>query len=250
MKQQLLTFSLALSLCICSPALAWHDATHMAIFKAAGLDNYAYLAVGPDMAKEKSGGYEDGNHYRDNAKGVIVTATMVLDQVRDYNCRCNDEGHLYGAIIAALNQYQERKSRDKQARYPLGFAGHYIGDLSMPLHNVDYNDFNKAWHSANDGAVEGDENEPTDSKVARIAAGIREKMNRLPPYRFSAAKDDPAKFNHELAKKIAEIANRAIALGYAMQEANPQRTVMSSEEAYGQLAESAALLKAAFAALQ
>jgi len=249
MQRHLLTFSLVLSLCICSPALAWHDATHMAVFKAAGLDNYAYLAVGPDMAKEKSGGYEDGNHYRDNAKGVIVTADMVLDQVRDYDCRCNDGGHLYGAIIAALNQYRERRSRDKHALYPLGFAGHYIGDLSMPLHNVAYNDFNKAYHSANDGAVEGGENESTDVKVARITAGIREKMNRLPPYRFPAAKDNPEKFNFELAKKIAEIANKAMALGYAMQEANPQITVMSSDEAYGQLAESAALLRAAFAAL-
>ena len=251
MKRHLLIFSLFLSLGICSPAIAWHDATHMAVIRAAGLDDYAYLAVGPDMAKEKSGGYEEGNHYRGNAKGVVVTADMVLDQVRDYNCRCNDEGHLYGAIIAALNQYRERKSKkDKQARYPLGFAGHYIADLSMPLHNTAYNDFNKAWHSANDGAVEGDESEPTDARVARIAAGIRERMNRLTPCRFPAAKDDPAKFNLELAKKIAEIANRAMALGYAMQEANPQKTVMSSDEAYGQLAESAALLKAAFAAQQ
>jgi len=251
MQRHFLTLSLFLSLCICSPALAWHDATHMAVMKAAGLDNYAYLAVGPDMAKEKSGGYEDGNHYRGNAKGVVVTADMALDQVRDYNCRCNDEGHLYGAIIAALKQYRERKGKkDKQARYPLGFAGHYIGDLSMPLHNTVYNDFNRTWHSANDGAVEGDENEPTDARVVRISAGIRERMSRLAPYRFPAAKDDPAKFNLELAQKIAEIANKAMALGYAMQDANPPRTVMSSDEAYGQLAESAALLKAAFAALQ
>src|SRR5689334_14086759 len=130
MKRLLLT-SFFLILTLCSPSLAWHDATHMAVLKAAGLDNYAYLAVGPAMAKDKSGGYEDANHYRDNAKGVVVTADMVLDQVRDYNCRCNDGGHLYGAIIAALSQYRELKSRDKHARYPLGFAGHYIGDLSM-----------------------------------------------------------------------------------------------------------------------
>jgi len=250
MQRHLLTLTLALSLFICSPAFAWHDATHMAVMKAAGLDNYAYLAVGADMSKEKSGGYEDGNHYRNNAKGVIVTADMVLDQVRDYNCRCNDEGHLYGAIIAALIQYQERQSSSKYDRYPLGFAAHYIGDLSMPFHNVDYNDFNKANHSANDGVVEGDESEPTDVKVARIAKGIQQRMKGLPAYRLPPAKDDITKFKLELAKKIAEIANKAMSLGYAMQEANPQRTIMSTEVAYGQLAESAALLKAAFAALQ
>src|SRR6185369_7864230 len=117
MQRHLLTFTLALSLFICSPALAWHDATHMAVMKAAGLDDYVYLAVGADMAKEKSGGYEDGNHYRDNAKGTVVTSAMVLDQVRDYNCRCNDGGHLYGAIIAALNQYRESRGGGKYARY-------------------------------------------------------------------------------------------------------------------------------------
>src|SRR6185369_8883677 len=162
----------------------------------------------------------------------------------------NGDGHLYGAIIAALNQYREGKNSNKYTRYPLGFAAHYLGDLSMPLHNVEYNVFNKTYHSANDGVVEGDENEPTDAKVARIAKGIQERMKSLPPYKLPPAKDDITLFNLAFAKKIAEIANKSISLGYAMQEANPQRTIMSMDEAYGQLAESAALLKAAFAALQ
>ena len=247
---QRLLLTLILSILLSSPALAWHDATHMAVMKAAGLGNYAYLAVGADMAKEKSGGYEDGNHYRNNPKGTVVTADMVLDQVRDYNCRCGGEGHLYGAIVAALNQYREGKNGGKYARYPLGFAAHYIGDLSMPLHNVDYNEFNKANHAANDGVVEGDESEPTDAKVARITRGIQARMKTLSPYRLPPAKNDVAKFNRELAKRIADIANKSIALGYAMQEPNRQRTVMSADEAYGQLAMSAALLKAAYAALQ
>jgi hypothetical protein len=55
---QLLLLSLTLSLFIASPALAWHDATHMAVMKAAGLGNYAYFAVGADMAEGKSGGSE------------------------------------------------------------------------------------------------------------------------------------------------------------------------------------------------
>ena len=176
---------------------------------------------------------------------------MVLDQVRDYNCRCNDEGHLYGAIVAALNQYRQGKIKSvKYNRYSLGFAAHYIGDLSMPLHNVDYNNFNKTHHAANDGVVEGDESEPTDAKVERIAAKIRQKMKLLPPYRFPSAKEDLTRFNLALAQKIAEIANKSAALGYAMQAADPQQTIMTADEAYVQLAESAALLKAAFAALQ
>jgi hypothetical protein len=250
MHRHLLPLTLAILLSISSPALAWDDATHMAVMKAAGMDNYAYLAVGADMSKMKSGGHEDGNHYRNNAKGVKVTADMVLDQVHDYNSRDNDKGHLYGAIIAALTQYREYKNSGRYARYPLGFAAHYIGDLSMPLHNTDYNDFNKAYHRANDGVVEGGEDEATDVKVARIATEIRKRMAGRPAYRLPRAKNDVMKFNHELAQKIAEIANKSIALGYAMQDSKPQKTLMSTDDAYGQLAESAALLKAAFAALQ
>lgn len=248
MQRYFLTISLALSIFVYSPALAWNDATHMAVMKAAGLDRYAYLAVGADMSKEKSGGYEDGNHYRNNGKDIKVTVDIVLDQVRDYNCRCNGEGHLYGAIIAALNQYRESKGSSKYARYSLGFAAHYIGDLSMPFHNIVYNEFNKANHSANDGVVEGDENEPTDAKVARIAKEIQIRM-KVPPYQLPTAKDDVTKFNLELAKKIAEIANKSIALGYSIQESNPQRTIMSADEAYEQLAESASLLKAVYSAV-
>jgi hypothetical protein len=250
MQRHLAVFALLLSLLTGSPALAWHDATHMAVVKAAGLDDYVYLAVGADMAKEKSGGYEDGNHYRDNPKGTVVTAAMVLDQVRDYNCRCNDGGHLYGAIIAALNQYRESRGGGKYARYHLGFAAHYIGDLSMPLHNVEYNLFNRTWHSANDGVVEGDGGEAMDARVARIAGRIRERMKELAPVTLPPAREDAAKFNQALAERIAQIANRAMALGFAMQDANPQRQIMTEHEAYGQLAESAALLKAVFSALQ
>lgn len=230
-------------------AFAWNDLTHMAVMKAAGLGDLAYLAVGADMAKEKAAGHEDGNHYRDNARGVVVTADMVLDQVRDYNCRCID-GQLYGAIVAALNEYRELKNRNKYARYPLGYAAHYIGDLSMPLHNIVYDDFNKANHQANDGIVEDGERGTTDEKVARIARNIRQQMKLLTPYRLPPARDGIREFNTALAKKIAEIANGAMALGFAMHNASPPRPLMTREEAYRQLAESALLLQAAYAALQ
>lgn len=250
MRPHLVALALILPLLFSSPSLAWHDATHMAVAKAAGLDDFAYLAVGADMAKEKSGGYEDGNHYCNNSNSVTVSAQMVLDQVRDYDCRCNDEGQLYGAIIAALNQYRERKAAGRYPLYPLGFAAHYIGDLSMPLHNVVYDEFNRANHLANDGVVEKNETGSTEAKVARIAAKIQDRMKGLPPYQFPKAKDDARKFNEALAKKIAEIANRSIRLAHSMRDSKPQRAMLSRDEAYGQLAQSAALLKAAFAALQ
>lgn len=250
MTRTFTALALFLFFLITTPAHAWHDATHMAVMEAAGLHNFAYLAVGADMAKEKSGGHEDGNHYRNNAKGVTVTPDMVLDQVRDYNCRCGGEGHLYGAIVAALNQYRERRSDGKYDRYPLGYAAHYIADLSMPLHNTEYNLFNQTYHSANDGVVEGSNDEPIEVKVSRIARQIEKRMLVLAPLQLPPAKEGMTKFNQALAKRIAEIANSSMALGYAMQDSKPQRTRMTEDEAYRRLAQSAQLLKTAFAALQ
>lgn len=228
--------------------MAWHDATHMAVVKAAGLDDYVYLAVGADMAKEKAGAVEGGNHYNNTPRGVKVTPEMVLAQVRDYNKQGDSDGHLYGAIVAALNDYLIRGAGGKYDRYPFGYAAHYIGDLSMPFHNIAYDAFNRANHAANDGIVEttGPRDEPMDAKVARLAAEIQKRMGRLPVVQLST---DVKRFHKELAVQIAAIANRAAALGYAMASANPQRTRLTEEEAYMQLAQSAQLLKAVAAAI-
>ena len=252
MRRQLVTCTIALALLVASPVLAWHDATHMAVMKAAGLDNYSYLAVGPDMAKGKAGDSENRNHYNNTPKGVEVTPAMVLAQVSDYNNPGDVDGHLYGAIIAAFNAYLQRTSDGKYARYPLGYAAHYLGDLSMPFHSIVYNEFNKKNHAVNDGIVEvtGPRTEPTYVKVGRLAAEIQERMALLPPLQLPSAKTDLVAFNQALAKEIAAIANRAAAIGYAMQEANPPRTRLTEEEAFGQLAQSARLLEAAYAAIE
>lgn len=229
-------------------AVAWHDATHMAVVKAAGLDNYVYLAVGADMAKEKAGRVETLNHYNNTPRGVRISPEMVLAQVRDYNKPGDSDGHLYGAIIAALNEYLFKGLSGKYALYPLGYAMHYLGDLSMPFHNIAYDAFNKANHAANDGIIEisSPGNESTEEKVARLAAGIRLRMKKLPALQLSR---DVTGFNKELAQQIAAIANKASALGYAMAEASPPRTRLTEEEAYQQLAQSARLLQAVAAAL-
>ena len=252
MHRQLFRLTLVLALLISSPALAWHDATHMAVMAAAGLDNYAYLAVGPDMAKEKAGRVEIRNHYNNTSKRVKITPAMVLAQVGDYNNKKDADGHLYGAIIAAFHEYQKRTPDGKNARYHLGYAAHYLGDLSMPLHHIVNNAFNKANHAAIDGTVEvtGPPAEPTSVKVARLAAEIQKRMALLPPLQLPAAKTDRRAFNQALAQEIAAIANRAKAIGYAMQAAKPPRTRLTEEEAYVQLAQSARLLQAAYAAIE
>jgi hypothetical protein len=233
-----------ISLCP-NQTMAWHDATHMAVAKAAGIDNYAYLAVGADMAKEKAGEIEDGNHYNNTPNGVKITPEMVLGQFNDYNKPGDADGHLYGAIVASINDYLIIASGSKYALYHLGYAAHYLGDLSMPFHNIAYDDFNKVNHSTNDGIVEitGPKDETTDAKVARLAGEIQKRMSKLPPLHLST---DIKSFYKELAIHVAAIANKASALGYAMQEANPQRTRLTEEEVYSQLAQSAQLLKAVY----
>lgn len=251
MKISTLLIFLIITSAVLFPAkqtMAWHDATHMAVVKAAGLDNYVYLAVGADMAKEKAGQVETLNHYNNTPRGVRVTPEMVLAQVTDYNKPGDRDGHLYGAIIAALNDYLLKGSSGKYAMYPLGYAMHYLGDLSMPFHNIAYDAFNKKNHAANDGIIEisGPGDEATEVKVARLAAGIRKRMENLPVIQLSR---EVTGFNKELAMQIAAIANKASALGYAMADASPPRTRLTEEEAYQQLAQSARLLQAVAAAL-
>jgi hypothetical protein len=242
-----LLFAVAVTFTV-SQAMAWHDATHMAVVKAAGLDNYVYLAVGADMAKEKAGKIESENHYNNTPRCVTISPEIVLAQVDDYNKPGDADGHLYGAIIAALNDYMRRGASGKYALYPLGYAAHYLGDLSMPFHNIAYDSFNKKNHAANDGIVEINRprDESTDAKVARLAAEIQKRMKNLPAIQLST---DVKGFNMELAMQIAAIADNASELGYAMEDASPQRTRLTEDEAYLQLAQSAQLLHAVAVAI-
>ena len=229
-----------------SDASAWHDATHMAVAKAAGIDE-AYLAVGPDIAKEKAGDVEGGNHYNNSRKGERITPELVLGQYGDYNKPGDGDGHLYGAIVASVTDYLVREASGKYALYPLGYAAHYIADLSMPLHNIEYNQFNRANHSANDGVVEnsGPRGEKIEAKVSRISGEIKKRMAKLPPVLLGS---DRKGFYRDLAGAVAAIANNSAALGWAMQGADPPRSTMTEEEAYHQLAQSAQLLKAVYQA--
>lgn len=229
-------------LCLCTLS-AWHDATHIAIARAAGLNDLAYLAIGADMAKVKAGALEGPNHYCNLPDGKTMDASKVLAQVQDYNKVDDVDGHLYGAIIGALNEFILSGGDPKYIRYPLGYALHYLGDLSMPLHNVVYNDYNKKHHALNDAAVEGPDDESFDDKVARITKGIRKKMKKMSPILLPG---DIKLFYTALAQKIADIANNAASLGYKMQQKSPPQTCMTEDEAYYQLAQSALLIQAIY----
>lgn len=137
----LLLLQMCIGLTTISPSHAWFDETHIALAKVAGHSKW-FNACGPDMIKEKMGKQEGHNHYVNNPRGTVVTAEMVMGQVDRYD-QIDEQGHLYGAIIASVRDYIREKRRGKYAEYHLAFCAHYVADLSQPLHNSEYSPFNK-----------------------------------------------------------------------------------------------------------
>ncbi len=206
---------------------AWYDRTHIAVAKAAGYE-YWFDAAGADITKVKAGAIEEKNHYFNSFGNKTVTAKMVLDQAPRYNDPSDDEGHLYGAIIAALRNYRSGKSAGAFSEYHRAFAAHYIADLSQPLHNVPNDSFNRSHHPFNDGVVDGD-----------ILNSLQEIQKRM--YGITLRPDH---FEEDLAKEIARIANVSRQLAFKMKAEDRD---MTKEEAYVQLGHSASLLKAVLA---
>jgi len=248
----------ALTLCcllsLTGSAWGWNDRTHMAISKAAGYKQW-YNAAGPDVTKIKAGNKESRNHYCNNnalTKDYAVDpidAEMVSEQVKWYDNCIDKEGHLYGGIIHSLQDYikaSKSNKGDKSTEYYMAFCSHYIGDLSNPLHNVPYGKdrgafgkFNQERHKKNDGIVENQKEEDWYAEVQKIEAKIKELM---PKYKTKITDEEA------LRRRIADMANQARHLAYRMvNESDPSGQKgrnMTAEEAYGQLAKSAALLHA------
>jgi hypothetical protein len=201
-----------------SPAHAWFDETHIAVAKAAGYAKW-FNACGPDMIKVKMGQRESNNHYANNPRGRVITPEMVMAQVEKYD-QIDEQGHVYGAIIASLRNYIAVKKEGKYAEYHLAFCAHYVGDLSQPLHNTEYNAFNRMYDKAVDGTVNDE---------------VLENLNKIKIY--------PMTINNErdLAREVARIANLSMVLGYRLEDEN---RMLTKEEAYRQLGHSTSLFKA------
>jgi hypothetical protein len=205
-------------------SFGWHDETHLAAAKAAGYYKW-YNTTGADITKIKAGSIERYNHFFNNTFNIEVTPTMVFNQVMRYNNPNNTEGHLYGAIMASLREYQSMLKTGKYSEYNVAFFAHYLTDLSQPLHNVPYDDFNKSHHIENDGIVEKE-----------VLQNIKKIKTHMYPIHLR-----PDYFEQDLAKEIARIANLARQLAFKLKKENRN---MSKEEAYIQLGHSASLLKA------
>ncbi len=198
-------------------AAAWHDETHLAVAKAAGYAKW-YNATGADMAIIKAGLIEQHNHYVNNRTGTRVTPAMVIEQVGRYNT-IERSGHLYGAILAAVRDYIAVKAEGKYGEYHLGFAAHYLADLSMPLHNIEYDAFNKINHSAIDGIVND---------------GILDHLERIRIYSVTVTSEQ------DLAREVARVANLSIRLGEKIRAEN---RLLTEAEALEQLSHSASILR-------
>lgn len=217
----LLTTSFFLVVIFAGTASGWNDRTHIAIAKAAGFPGW-YNAAGADVTKLKAGRTEATNHWSDNAGVVEVTEAVVMDQVKRYNKASDSEGHLYGAIIASLRDYMNDREAGRYPEYHMAFCAHYIGDLSMPLHNVPYDEFNAKHHSINDGIVE---------VSALDSIGLIQRSI------YPIVIHD----EHDLGLEIARIANIARDLALKMKKENRD---MTRAEAYIELSHSASLLRA------
>ena len=205
-----------------SSAMAWHDRTHIAVGVAAQFDQ-AYNLAGPDVGKLKADTVEEYNHWVDNSEATTITKALIKGQIQKYNLGTEREkrGHLYGAIVAAVRAYQDESGAGRFATYHLAYAGHYIGDLSMPLHNIDNRLLDTLPnHYENDHIVEDE---------------ITSNMDKVKLLPITIKNED------DLIQNIALIATKSKDLGYKLLK---EERNMTKEEAYQQISQSASLFKA------
>lgn len=212
-----LAAAVAAVLAVPPPASAWYDETHLAVARAAGYAKW-YNAAGADLAKLKAEEREAHNHYVNNPPDTTVTAAAVLRQAPRYDT-VDPGGHLYGAIIAAVRGYVAQRARGTFGEQRLAFAAHYLGDLSMPLHNMLFDDFNRRHHAAMDGVVNRD---------------ILENWREIRVYPVAIGSEE------DLAREVARLANLSISLGQILRA---EERLPTRKEAYEQLGHSASVLR-------
>jgi hypothetical protein len=210
--------TLALLLFFAGSTGAWYDETHVAIAKVTGYPKW-FNACGADMIKVKARSMEMSNHYTNNPPDTVITPDTVFSQIKRYNTN-DPTGHLYGAIIASLRDYIQARWDGKYGEYHLAFCAHYVGDLSMPLHNTLYNGFNRKNHATVDGIINDE---------------VLDNLDRIALYPISLDTE------RSLAEEIARIANISMKLGYQLEA---EDRLLTREEAYRQISHSASLFKA------
>lgn len=222
MKTKFVTFIIFLVFPV-SVANAWFDKTHLAISLAAGYDKW-YNSAAADVAKTKAGNREGYNHYSNITLSKTITINDIYEQIPMYNSGKDSKGHLYGAIISALNAYLIGKYNNKYSEYSLAYTAHYVGDLSQPLHNMEYNDFNKELHLSCDGVIDDE---------------VLDNIIEINKYMYTITIKEET-FQEDVAYAICDIANATRILARQLEL---EKRTLTKMEAYRQLGHSASLLR-------
>jgi hypothetical protein len=123
------------------------------------------------------------------------------------------------AIVQSIREYRITTKKGKYAEYHLAFCAHYVGDLSMPLHNTLYNEYNRKYHTIIDGIINDEE---------------LDNLSKIEVYPIEIRSEE------DLTREVARIANLSMTLGYKLEQ---EGRLLSKEEAYRQVSHSAHLVQ-------
>jgi hypothetical protein len=197
-------------------ALAWTDQTHMAIERTAGLRSYQNACT-PDVSKTVSAINKlhktDGQgHFYDAAKAP--TRQDVDAQLEMIGMSRDDapDGWILGAIVNATRKSKAWTEMGRFDDYNYAILGHYIGDLSQPLHMSVYDDFNRKHHLNVDQTLNHSEVKWDDDGARLIAKEM--------------TVDDSMKITNEdqLIDEMLKIANESYELGQRLRAENRELT--------------------------
>ena len=214
-------------------AEAWTDQTHMAIERAAGFSGYQN-ACAPDVSKtvmtiNKIKKNDGQGHFFDASKAPTrADVDTQLEQIGMSRDECPD-GYILGGIVNPTRKAKAWTEMGKFDDYNYAILGHYIGDLSMPLHMSVYDDFNRKHHLNIDQTLNRSDVKWDVDGAALIAKEIKV--------------DDSVRFNNEeeLINYMLKIANESFEKAQQLRKENRELT---HEEGIQRVSESATFFRA------
>jgi hypothetical protein len=232
----------------------WSCPTHELIAQEAGMANPRYACIA-DTSRNENYDLLVAFHFHNAAPIVRVTPayvdayTVEKHSVKLYGDTVKPStvlvphkaGVLYWKIVS-LYQLMKQPKYPGDYEYALMNIAHFIGDLSQPLHN-----FPHGIDPASDGTVYEKEGGWSLEKHAEFDDRLDPPALTNEDREYLRGKVAPMTITgvEDLKQKIADLANRSIALANACY-ADGKR-VMTKQEALGQVALSVSLLKAVIA---
>lgn len=235
----------------CGQAWGWSSETHTFIAEEAGLE-YPLTACFPDLSKKDNEDLLGPYHWHNAAPATVVDAAYIdkfrvtqgpyikksAPESKAISIRVPDPaGVLYWEIIDLYKKLQGKSGWVRD--YYLANLAHYVGDLSMPLHN-----FPHGKDPASDGQVYADVGTWAKDNHAKFDEALDSWLPLKPAKRqqFKALLTPVAISSEaQLKAEVAKIANKSITLA---NKCYSEQRKMTKEEALAQAALSVSLLKA------